>query len=83
MPNVLHRSIPVVDKDGKPLQNLQLFSEEIESFSLIIGTGSPEGIYKARVGREYLDTTGGVGAVKYIKQLPDIGGNDKLGWVPI
>ena len=83
MPNVLHRSIPVVDDQGRPLQNLQLFSEEIESMSLIIGIGSPEGIYRARVGREYLDTTGGIGAVKYIKQLAEIGGDDKLGWKPI
>ncbi len=83
MPDVLHRSIPVVDNEGRPLQSLQLFSEEVNAMSLIIGEGSPEGIYKARVGREYLDTTGGVGAVKYIKQLSDIGGNDKLGWVAI
>jgi len=83
VPDLLRPSIPVVDKDGKPLRILQLFSEDVRRMSTIIGAGSPESIVEAVVGQEYLDTTGAPGLVKYVKQLPDIGGNRKLGWVPI
>ena len=79
----LNRLRPVVDADGKPLQVLQLFSEEVARRQTIIGTGSPEGVIEAIEGQEYMDRTGLPGAVKYIKQLPDIGGDRKMGWVPI
>jgi len=79
----LNRISPVVDKEGKALQVLQLFSEDVARLATIIGTGSPEGVVEALEGQEYMDRTGLPGAVKYIKQLPDIGGNRKLGWVPI
>jgi hypothetical protein len=79
----LNRLRSVVDKEGKPLQVLQLFSEEVARMQTIIGTGSPEGVIEALEGQEYMNRTGLPGAVKYIKQLPDIGGNRKLGWVPI
>jgi hypothetical protein len=79
----LNRIRPVVDKDGKAEQVLQLFSEEVARMQTIIGTGSPEGIVEALESQEYMDRTGLPGAVKYIKQLPDIGGNRKMGWVPI
>jgi len=81
--NELSRSIPVVDAQGRPLGALHQFSVEVAAMSTIVGVGSPEGAIAAEVAREYLDTTGGAGAVKYIKQLSDIGGNRKLGWVAI
>ena len=81
--NELSRSVAVVDDKGRPTQELHLFSVAVAKNQLIIGTGSPEGIIEAQVGQEYLDTTGAPGAVKYIKQLNDIGGNRKLGWVAI
>ena len=76
----LDRVVPVVDDQGRPTQRLQLFSEELVNMQLIIGTGSPEGIYQARQGREYMDTDGIPGTIKYIKLLPDIGGDRSLGW---
>jgi len=79
----LNRVRAVVDEDGKPLQVLQLFSEEVARMQTIVGTGSPEGIVEALEAQEYMDRTGLPGAVKYIKQLPDIGGNRKMGWVLI
>ncbi|MES1988764.1 MAG: hypothetical protein V4440_12190 [Pseudomonadota bacterium] len=79
----LNRLRPVVDKDGKPLQVLQLFSEDVARLATIVGTGSPEGVVEALEAQEYMDRTGLPGAVKYVKQLPDIGGNRKMGWVPI
>lgn len=79
--NRLDRSTPVVDKSGNPLQNLQLFSEELVSMQLIIGDGSPEGVYIARQGREYMDQSGTTGNIKWIKKLSDIGGDKSYGWV--
>jgi hypothetical protein len=79
--NKLDRSTPVVDESGRPRQNLQMFSEELANMQLIIGTGSPEGQYEARQGREYMDQAGSTGNIKWIKKLSDIGGNKSLGWV--
>ena len=81
--NELSRSVAVVDDKFRPTQELHLFSVALAQNQLIIGIGSPEGLIEAQVGREYLDTTGGVGAVKYIKQVADILGDRKLGWVAI
>ena len=77
--NELSRSIPVVDNTGKPLNTLHLFSVEVAKLQTIIGSGSPEGAVEAEVLREYLDSTGGPGAVKYIKVLADIGGDKSMG----
>ncbi len=75
---------PVIDiKTGNPLQNLQLFSEDTARLVTITGAGSPEGIIEAKQCREYMDLTGVAGAIKYIKQLDDIGGNRTMGWVLI
>jgi hypothetical protein len=79
----LNRSTPVVDADFKPLQVLQLFSEETARLYPLSGTGSPEGVLEATLFREYVDLTGAAGAVKYIKRLADIGGDRKMGWVAI
>lgn len=79
----LGRTIQVTDEKGRATQYLSDFSDAIALLQTIIGTGSPEGVIEAQVGREYLDTAGGVGAVKYIKQLSNIGGDRKQGWVAI
>lgn len=79
----LSRSIPIIDAQGRPLNVLHQFSIDVAKLPTIVGTGSPEGLIEAEVAREYLDTTGGPGAVKYVKQLSDIGGDRKLGWVAI
>ena len=81
MLNRLDRMTSVVDAEGRPLQNLQLFSEELVAMTLIIGSGSPEGVYAARQGREYMDQTGTTGSIKWIKKLSDIGGNKTMGWI--
>jgi len=77
----LDRSVPVVDAEGRPTEALQMFSEELANMQLIIGTGSPEGIFVARQGRQYMDQTGSAGACLYIKLLPDIAGDKRFGWV--
>lgn len=77
----LDQSTPVVKPDLTPTLVLQLFSEELSNMQLIIGTGSPEGVYKARQGREYMDQSGSTGSIKWIKKFSDIGGNQSMGWI--
>lgn len=74
---------PVVDGKGYPARQLQDFFLEVERESLIIGTGSPEGVIAASQGQEYMDDSGVAGAIKYIKRDADVGGDRKLGWILI
>lgn len=81
--------IPIPDADtpitreGKMEDTFQIWVRRMTDLDLIIGTGSPEGVIEATVGRTYQDNTGGAGAVRYAKQLADIGGDKSLGWVAI
>lgn len=85
MPNIVPplSTTSLVDKDGNPTDEFYRWITSITRTDMLVGTGSPEGIIEAQETREYMDRTGIAGAVKYIKQLPDIGGNRKLGWVPV
>ncbi len=85
MPNipVPDSAFPIVDSDGNMTIQFQRWIYDITRLDLIVGTGSPEGIIEANVGREYLDDAGAAGAVKFIKQLADIGGDRSKGWVVI
>lgn len=85
MPNItpLDARNPIVNEDGTMSDSFQRWMTQITANDLMIGTGSPEGAIEATVGREYLDTSGLAGSVKYIKQLPDIAGDRKKGWVVV
>lgn len=74
---------PITDGNGVMSDPFQRWVNQVTRLDLIVGTGSPEGVIEAQIGREYMDDTGLAGAVKFIKQLPDIGGNRTLGWVAI
>ena len=73
----------ISDADGMMTSQMRYFAQEIFNQSIIVGSGSPDGIYSANQGREYMDENGALGAVKYIKQKAAIGGDSKLGWVVI
>lgn len=75
---------PIVDpKTGMVNDQFRLFLLQTAERGLLIGTGSPENVVEAQQGAEYMDETGLAGAVKYIKQLADIGGDKSQGWVAI
>lgn len=77
-------TLPIIDTDtGLMKDQFRQFVAQIYSRSLYVGTGSPENVVEARQGEEYLDETGAAGAVKYIKQVSDISGDKKKGWVAI
>ncbi len=74
----LDRNNPVVDDKFRPLQKLQMFSEQCAALEILSGTGSPENVVSANKTRLYMnDATGAL----YIKRVNDIGGDNKQGWV--
>ena len=85
MPNIVEPDAgsPIIDVEGRMTDEFQRYINQMTKLDLIVGTGSPEGVIEATVGREYLDDAGLVGAVKFIKQLADIGGDRTQGWVAI
>lgn len=81
--NPLSRSIKVVDQQGRPTQELNLFSEAVSRLSIIVGSGSPEGLVEAERTRLYMDETGASGSILYIKKLNDISGDRSQGWITV
>lgn len=79
----LDSNTPIVDEEGNMTDYFQRWMNQMTRLDLLVGTGSPEGVIEAQIGREYLDTTGAAGAVKFIKQSADIAGDRTKGWVAI
>jgi len=80
----LNASIPLIDRvTGLPNDQFRVFLLQVQQRGLLIGQGSPLGVVQAEQGVEYLDELGAPGAVKYIKQLADVGGDKTLGWIAI
>jgi len=77
----LNPSVAVVDDQFRPTLPLRRLSADVNAMTIIIGTGSPEGVVEARISRLYMDDTGVAGAIFYIKQVNDIAGNRKNGWI--
>ena len=72
---------PITDEEGKMTPSFQRWVTMMTNIDLIIGTGSPEGVIEAAVGREYMDDAGTSGSIKYIKRDADIAGDRTLGWI--
>ena len=79
--NPLSMAEPVVDNSGRPLRNLNLFSEALSRIPVLSGVGSPEGVVPSRSTRLYMNTAGTAGSILYIKQVDDVGGDKTLGWI--
>lgn len=79
----LSRSIKVVDSNGRPTQDLNLFSEAVSKLPILVGEGSPEGVVEAEQTRLYMDSTGASGSILYIKSVGDVGGAKALGWIAV
>ena len=75
------RTRPIVDKSGSMSQEFTSWTESITDQSLIISTGSPEGVITARQGAQYMDESGSTGSILYIKKLADVSGDTSKGWV--
>ncbi len=73
--------LPITDKDGIMSQIFRTWVQLVSNSTVIIGSGSPEGVVSANQGRQYMDSSGIAGAILYIKRDPDIGGDTKQGWI--
>ena len=72
-------NLPIVKNDLMELP-FQLFTQEVARLSVMVGSGSPEGVVEANQARFYMDTSGTAGAILYIKRDSSVGGNPKQGW---
>jgi len=80
--SILSTDRPIVESDGTLTSQSRTFFRELFTQSLIIGTGSPEGVVIAEIGASYMDDTGTAGNIKYIKRDADDGAGDKSqGWI--
>jgi len=75
------RAQPFLDGMSKMSLRVQTWTELVSRLSILEGVGSPEGVIEAQVAREYMDTTGTTGNIKYIKRNADIAGDRTKGWI--
>lgn len=73
--------------NNKQTQELNDFffaiADELEFLQEVTGTGSPEGVVAAKQGKRYRDITGTASNIMYVKNLDDIAGDEKDGWILI
>lgn len=71
---------PIVDENGRMTDAFQRWVTQMTRLDIIIGTGSPETVIPAIVGRFYIDDSGSGATLLYTKKLADIGGDNTQGW---
>jgi len=70
----------IVNPDGTMTDQFRAWCQAITRLDIIIGSGSPEGVISAGVGRLYLDEDAAAGSVLYIKRDSDLLLDPKDGW---
>ena len=71
-----------VEESRLPTTEFNTWVQTITDRSLIISTGSPEGVISAIQGAEYMDDAGAAGAVRWVKRDNDDGlGDTTKGWI--
>ena len=70
-----------VDVDGRMTDRFRLWAQPLTNQSLIVGTGSPEGVIGALQTAVYMDDAGTAGNILYIKRDSDVLGDTTKGWV--
>jgi hypothetical protein len=60
---------------------IQALRAELEFQTLIVGTGSPEGVVDALPTKRYMDDAGVANTIWYIKRDADIAGDTTKGWI--
>ena len=77
-------SRPLTNEDGSPSAQLNTWLRVVTSQSMIIGSGSPEGVVEAIQTSSYMDEDAALGFVLYVKQKADDGlGDTTKGWALI
>ncbi len=73
---------PLLREDGTASQEFNSWVQTITDRSLIISTGSPEGVISAIQGAEYMDDAGVAGSIRWVKRDNDDGlGDTTKGWI--
>jgi hypothetical protein len=72
---------PIVDDRGCQSQVMRTFLLSLANRSVIIGTGSPEGVIEASQGALYMDDSGTSGSILYVKRDDNISGDRSQGWI--
>lgn len=86
MPSLIPKVTPtqsLVDAQGKARPQFRTFLLNVANSATIVGSGIPEGSLVAKQGILYVDIAGAAGAILYVKQLQDVGGDTSKGWVAI
>lgn len=78
---ILSTDRPIVETDLTLTPQSRTFFRTLWVQSLIIETGSPEGVVEAEQGARYMDDTGATGNILYIKRDNDIAGDKSKGWI--
>lgn len=78
---VLPMSFPIVDSSGMASQTMREWVLKVAANTIIVGTGSPEGIVEAAQYSLYIDETTPTAPVQYRKMITSIAGDRKQGWV--
>jgi len=74
-------SLPIILENGTMAEPFRLWTQQITRMEVLMGTGSPETVVDAPMGKFYFDDAGTAGAILYIKRDTDIGGDPTKGWV--
>lgn len=74
-----HPGLAIVDEGHMEL-HFQTWTQQLTELEIVGGSGSPEGTVSAKQKTLYMDVSGATGSVLYIKRLPDIDGDDTMGW---
>lgn len=73
---------PILNEDGAMEQSFRAWVNTITRESLIIGSGSPEGVIPAPKGANYMDEDGATGSLMYRKRdASDSAGDISKGWI--
>ena len=70
----------IVNPDGTMTDQFRAWCQAITRLDIIIGSGSPEGVVSAGVGRLYLDKDAAAGSVLYVKRDSALSLDPKDGW---
>ena len=73
----------IVSEKGFMRELFRAWTFKVSKLDKLSGTGSPEGVISAEQFREYVDTAGVAGAIKYVKRDADIAGDRTQGWILI
>tara|TARA_R110000803_G_scaffold116412_3_gene184979 strand:- start:1252 stop:1497 length:246 start_codon:yes stop_codon:yes gene_type:complete len=71
----------IVDDNGDMQIDMRIWMDDVTRLDILTGSGSPEGVEDALVGRMYMNTSGTAGSILYVKRDANIGGDTTQGWI--